>query len=202
MSVPSLALAPPAATAYERFAGIERLYGAGSLARLLGAHVCVVGVGGVGSWAAEALARWHHPEHGQLNPIQFLETVERSGQLPAFADAVLNQALTAADTWREAGFDMPIAVNVSPHQLAGDAFLEAVRDALAATGLAPHRLCLEITETAVVADVGGTRAMLSRLRELGVERRQRIHGLRQHLLGDAAHLGDLAAEPFELRVVG
>lgn len=57
MSVPSLALVPPAATAYERFAGIERLYGAGSLARLMGAHVCVVGVGGVGSWAAEALAR-------------------------------------------------------------------------------------------------------------------------------------------------
>src|SRR5690348_7258431 len=42
---------------HERFAGIERLYGAGSAARLAQAHVCVVGIGGVGSWAAEALAR-------------------------------------------------------------------------------------------------------------------------------------------------
>lgn len=42
---------------FERFAGIDRLYGTGSLARLAGAHVCVVGIGGVGSWAAEALAR-------------------------------------------------------------------------------------------------------------------------------------------------
>jgi tRNA A37 threonylcarbamoyladenosine dehydratase len=41
----------------ERFAGIERLYGAGSLARLADAHVCIIGIGGVGSWAAEALAR-------------------------------------------------------------------------------------------------------------------------------------------------
>ncbi|MDP2751143.1 MAG: ThiF family adenylyltransferase, partial [Rhodocyclaceae bacterium] len=40
-----------------RFSGVERLYGAGSLARLHGAHVCVIGIGGVGSWAAEALAR-------------------------------------------------------------------------------------------------------------------------------------------------
>ena len=41
----------------ERFQGVERLYGAGSLATFAGAHVCVIGVGGVGSWAAEALAR-------------------------------------------------------------------------------------------------------------------------------------------------
>jgi len=58
--------------------------------------------------SAEALARWHHPEHGYLTPMRFLETVERSGQLPAFADAVLDQALTASDVWREAGFDLPV----------------------------------------------------------------------------------------------
>ncbi|PWK91894.1 tRNA threonylcarbamoyladenosine dehydratase [Fulvimonas soli] len=46
-----------AEVAAERFAGIERLYGAGSLARLAQSHVCVIGIGGVGSWAAEALAR-------------------------------------------------------------------------------------------------------------------------------------------------
>jgi tRNA A37 threonylcarbamoyladenosine dehydratase len=40
-----------------RFLGVQRLYGAAALARLQAAHVCVVGVGGVGSWAAEALAR-------------------------------------------------------------------------------------------------------------------------------------------------
>src|SRR3954466_8113557 len=54
--------------------------------------------------SAEALARWHHPEQGDLSPVQFLETVERSGQRPAFVDAVLEQSLTAIGTWREGGF--------------------------------------------------------------------------------------------------
>ena len=95
----------------------------GELPRAVAEHEFVVdfqpivdlGTGEVVS--AEALARWHHPEHGNLTPMQFLETVERSGQLPAFADAVLDQSLAAAGTWREAGFDLPVAVNVSPRSL-------------------------------------------------------------------------------------
>jgi EAL domain-containing protein (putative c-di-GMP-specific phosphodiesterase class I) len=64
--------------------------------------------------------------------------------------------------------DVEVAVNVSPRQLVSEGFADVVRDALADSGLAPQRLCLEITETALLADVAGTRAMLARLRALGV----------------------------------
>jgi EAL domain-containing protein (putative c-di-GMP-specific phosphodiesterase class I) len=64
--------------------------------------------------------------------------------------------------------DIEVAVNVSPRQLSSPDFADTVRDALRTTGLEPHRLCLEVTETALLADVEAARVMLARLRELGV----------------------------------
>jgi diguanylate cyclase (GGDEF)-like protein len=118
--------------------------------------------------SAEALARWHHPEHGPLTPIQFLETVERSGQLPAFADAVLNQALTAAGVWREAGFDMPIAVNVSPRSLLDPTFPRTVLGRLEHYNLSAGRLVLELTETLTISQLDVVGRALAELREAGV----------------------------------
>jgi diguanylate cyclase (GGDEF)-like protein len=118
--------------------------------------------------SAEALARWHHPEHGPLTPIQFLETVERSGQLPAFADAVLNQALTAAEVWREAGFDLPIAVNVSPRSLLDPTFPRTVLDRLEHYTMPADRLVLELTETLTISQLDVVGRALAELREAGV----------------------------------
>lgn len=118
--------------------------------------------------SAEALARWHHPEHGPLTPIQFLETVERSGQLPAFADAVLNQALTAAGGWREAGFDMPIAVNVSPRSLLDPTFPRTVLGRLEHYSMPADRLVLELTETLTISQLDVVGRALAELREAGV----------------------------------
>jgi diguanylate cyclase (GGDEF)-like protein len=118
--------------------------------------------------SAEALARWHHPEHGPLTPIQFLETVERSGQLPAFADAVLNQALTAAGVWREAGFDMPIAVNVSPRSLLDPTFPRGVLSRLEHYSVPADRLVLELTETLTISQLDVVGRALAELREAGV----------------------------------
>jgi diguanylate cyclase (GGDEF)-like protein len=118
--------------------------------------------------SAEALARWHHPEHGPLTPIQFLETVERSGQLPAFADAVLNQALTAAGVWREAGFDMPIAVNVSPRSLLDPTFPRTVLGRLEHYSVPADRLVLELTETLTISQLDVVGRALAELREAGV----------------------------------
>ena len=77
--------------------------------------------------SAEALARWHHPDRGDLSPTRFLDYVERSGLLSAFSQAVLDQALSAAATWRAAGFDLPVAVNVSPRSLLDPGFPALVR---------------------------------------------------------------------------
>jgi diguanylate cyclase (GGDEF)-like protein len=118
--------------------------------------------------SAEALARWHHPEHGNLTPLEFLETVERSGQLAAFADAVLEQSLTAVGMWRESGFDLPVAVNVSPRSLLDRDFPAAVLSRLASHGVPADRLVLELTETLTMSQLEVVARGLGELRDAGV----------------------------------
>jgi diguanylate cyclase (GGDEF)-like protein len=116
----------------------------------------------------EALLRWRHPQLGTISPAEFVPMAERLGLVDEIGAWVVREACAEAMRWgRE---DVEVAVNVSPRQLvsAGGAFADVVRAALDDTGLAPRRLCLEITETALLADVAGTRAMLARLRALGV----------------------------------
>ncbi|MEW2382477.1 bifunctional diguanylate cyclase/phosphodiesterase [Micromonospora sp. NPDC047707] len=117
---------------------------------------------------AEALARWHHPTHGMIDPLRFLEAVERSGLLPAFAEAILDQALVAASTWRDAGFDVPVAVNVSPRSLLDARFPGSVLARLRAHDLPPDRLVLELTETLTLSQLDVVDRVLSRLRDEGV----------------------------------
>jgi diguanylate cyclase (GGDEF)-like protein len=155
-------------------ADVGRLMLGGELQRAVAEHEFVVdfqpivdlGSGEVIS--AEALARWQHPEHGYLTPMSFLETVERSGQLPAFAEAVLNQALTASDVWREAGFDLPIAVNVSPRSLLDPRFPETVLACLQRHAVPPDRLVLELAETLTISQLDVVGRALTDLREAGV----------------------------------
>ncbi|HET8682944.1 MAG TPA: EAL domain-containing protein, partial [Micromonosporaceae bacterium] len=118
--------------------------------------------------SAEALARWQHPERGSLDPRRFLETVERSGLLPAFADAVLNQALLAVTTWREAGFELPVAVNVSPRSLLDRRFPAAVAARLRAHDVMPEQLTLELTESLTLSQLDIVDEVLATLREIGV----------------------------------
>jgi diguanylate cyclase (GGDEF)-like protein len=155
-------------------ADIGRLMLGGELHRAVTEHEFVVdfqpivdlGTGEVIS--AEALARWHHPEHGYLTPMRFLETVERSGQLPAFADAVLDQALTASDVWREAGFDLPVAVNVSPRSLLDPKFPAAVLARLERHAVPADRLVLELAETLTISQLDVVGRALAELNEAGV----------------------------------
>ncbi|TDC56807.1 bifunctional diguanylate cyclase/phosphodiesterase [Micromonospora sp. KC207] len=118
--------------------------------------------------SAEALARWHHPVHGVIDPLRFLQAVERSGLLPAFAEAILDQALIAAGTWRAAGFDLPVAVNVSPRSLLDARFPGSVLARLRAHDLPPDRLILELTETLTLSQLDVVDRVLSRLRDEGV----------------------------------
>lgn len=118
--------------------------------------------------AAEALARWRHPDRGNIDPMRFLETVERSGLLPAFAEAVLDQSLIAASTWREAGFDLPVAVNVSPRSLLDSRFPSSVVARLRAHDLPPDRLVLELTETLTISQLEVVDQVLGQLRDEGI----------------------------------
>ncbi|MEV6303784.1 bifunctional diguanylate cyclase/phosphodiesterase [Actinoplanes sp. NPDC051861] len=155
-------------------ADLERLMLTGELRRAVAEHEFtvdfqpIVDLGSGEVVAAEALARWHHPDQGSLSPVQFLETVERSGQLPAFADAVLEQSLIAMQTWREAGFDLPVAVNVSPRSLLDAKFPGAVLSRLARHDVPANRLVLELTETLTISQLDVVERALAELRNAGV----------------------------------
>ncbi|MEV0805452.1 bifunctional diguanylate cyclase/phosphodiesterase [Micromonospora sp. NPDC050200] len=155
-------------------ADLGRLTLGGELPRAVADHEFIVnfqpivdlGTGEV--TGAEALARWHHPTHGMIDPLRFLEAVERSGLLPAFAETILDQALLAAVSWREAGFDLPVSVNVSPRSLLDARFPGAVLARLRAHDLPPDRLVLELTETLTLSQLDVVDRVLSRLRDSGV----------------------------------
>ncbi|MEU8083327.1 bifunctional diguanylate cyclase/phosphodiesterase [Micromonospora sp. NPDC049101] len=155
-------------------ADLGRLTLGGDLPRAVADHEFIVnfqpivdlGTGEVTS--AEALARWRHPTHGMIDPLRFLEAVERSGLLPAFAEAILDQALIAATTWRDAGFDIPVAVNVSPRSLLDARFPGSVLARLRAHDLPADRLVLELTETLTLSQLDVVDRVLSRLRDEGV----------------------------------
>jgi diguanylate cyclase (GGDEF)-like protein len=117
--------------------------------------------------AAEALARWQHPDRGKVDPRSFLEPIERSGLLTAFTDAVLDQALDGAKQWRQAGLDWPVAVNISPRSLLDRRLPLLVSARLSDHGLTGQDLILELTEAQTLSQLEIVDKVLAELRELG-----------------------------------
>ena len=115
--------------------------------------------------ALEALVRWRHPERGLIRPDDFIPFAEETGLIGPIGAWVLHQACADAAGWPA---DVRIAVNVSAAQFKDPGLVETVFDAVAASGLSPGRLELEITETALLADADATLATLHKLRAKGV----------------------------------
>jgi diguanylate cyclase (GGDEF)-like protein/PAS domain S-box-containing protein len=113
----------------------------------------------------EALARWRDDRLGIVPPGEFIEVAEDSGLIVRLGMWALVQACTDAVA---AGGDLTVSVNVSPRQLADARIVDVVEEALARTGLPPHRLCLEITEGAVMSDIDAAVVRLGTLRARGV----------------------------------
>jgi len=116
----------------------------------------------------EALARWVHPDLGPISPAEFIELAQHSGSISALTDSILDQALTQAARWREAGHAVPVSVNMAPGVLADDDLSERVRAALERHGLPPDALILELTESMSLADDRRTRDNVLRLAAAGV----------------------------------
>ncbi|WP_135081692.1 EAL domain-containing protein [Terasakiella sp. SH-1] len=117
----------------------------------------------------EALVRWNHPERGLLGPGFFIPVAERSPLIIAIGEWVLREACRQAQRWQGEGMGkLKVAVNVSAVQLAESCMVTTVRQVLLETGLAPHLLELEITESAVMENVEDTITVLEELRGLGV----------------------------------
>ncbi|EJW13398.1 diguanylate cyclase [Rhodovulum sp. PH10] len=113
----------------------------------------------------EALLRWRHPVHGLVPPADFIPLAEEIGLITPIGAWVLRQACADAARWPK---PYNIAVNLSPRQFAAGTVALDVISALGASGLAPQRLELEITETVLLQDTDATIATLNELRDLGV----------------------------------
>jgi len=120
---------------------------------------------------AEALARWHHPTEGLLEAGRFIELAEESGLILDLGAWVLQEACRIAGSWRHTGGDathFTLRVNLSARQIAQPDIVDTVVRALAAAELPAHKLCLEITETALMQDPASALRVLTDLRSLGV----------------------------------
>ncbi len=115
--------------------------------------------------AAEALLRWHSPDHGRIGPDVFIPIAEESGLICEIGEWVLRQACTEGASWAR---PVSLAVNVSARQLLQDDFAEIVLAILQETGFAPELLELELTETVFLGDVERALVAIERLREHGV----------------------------------
>jgi len=119
----------------------------------------------------EALARWQHPERGLVPAGEFIRVAEDTGMIHGLGRWVLSQACRDFSGWLATGAlddDVQIAVNLSPRQLARADVVDATAAALAETGIDPRRLCLEVTEGALVSHAARAGSVLRRLKSLGV----------------------------------
>lgn len=115
--------------------------------------------------SCEALLRWHHPLLGPIPPEKVIAIAEDCRLMSELGEWVLKEALTAAITWPA---HVSVAVNVSTSQFNSPPFALKVLNALAASGVSPHRLELEITEAVFVGDAVAPLAMLRQLQAASV----------------------------------
>jgi diguanylate cyclase (GGDEF)-like protein/PAS domain S-box-containing protein len=120
----------------------------------------------------EALMRWQHPERGWVPPSSFIPLAEQSDLIIELGHFALTQAVHAASDWRATdktdGALPYVTVNLSAHQFLDPALLGMIEKALATSDLAPERLVIEITESALLVNVAETMSIMERINALGV----------------------------------
>jgi diguanylate cyclase (GGDEF)-like protein/PAS domain S-box-containing protein len=116
----------------------------------------------------EALVRWQHPTRGLVAPGEFVPAAEECGLILPLGNWVLREACQQARAWQDLGFPTRMAVNVSALEFRSPGFVEHVATVLAATGLDPQYLELELTESVLMVDGASTAGALTALKALGV----------------------------------
>ncbi|MCH8153620.1 MAG: EAL domain-containing protein [Planctomycetes bacterium] len=120
----------------------------------------------------EGLARWEHPQRGNISPVKFIAHAEETGLIVQIGQWVLQQACQQLRAWQEQFHrdrSLSVSVNVSKRQVAEPGFVEMVQQVLNSTGIDGSDLKLEITETVIMENPDSIAEVLERLKELGVE---------------------------------
>ena len=113
----------------------------------------------------EALVRWNHPERGLISPATFIPLAEEIGFIVPLGEWIVREACLAARNWPD---DLRVAVNISAAQFRSPGLTQIIVGALAASGVQPTRLEIEITESVLLQDKAATLAVLHQLRALGI----------------------------------
>jgi diguanylate cyclase (GGDEF)-like protein len=113
----------------------------------------------------EALLRWRHPQRGLVPPVEFIPVAEETGLIGPIGEWVLREACREAASWPD---DVRVAVNISPIQLENRGLSQTIFNAVAASNLAPHRLELELTESALLDNSEATLSVLHQMSNFGV----------------------------------
>jgi diguanylate cyclase (GGDEF)-like protein len=116
----------------------------------------------------EALIRWKHPVRGVVQPDDFIPLLEETGMIVDVGKWVLQEACRQCAVWREAGYPIGMAVNVSGRQLDTDQLIDDIEGALSDSGLDPGALTIEITETTLMRNAEETARRLTQIKTLGV----------------------------------
>ena len=117
---------------------------------------------------AEALVRWQHPTQGLIYPDNFIPLAEQIGVIEGLTRWVLNAALQQTQVWHSLGLDLSVSVNLSALSLHNQELGDTVERLLTKWRVPPESLVLEITESAIIADVVRASETLNRLHRLGV----------------------------------
>jgi diguanylate cyclase (GGDEF)-like protein len=128
----------------------------------------IVDLAGEHTVGVEALVRWQHPARGLLQPAAFLELAEEIGLMPELGIWVLEKACGQAVEWQRDNPSFELNVNLSASQLGSPHLTEDIRAVLERTGIPPHLLVLELTETVALTDLAESGRVLASLKTLGV----------------------------------
>jgi len=127
-----------------------------------------VAVTGGAVLGVEALARWRHPSFGELGAATLFGVAERSDYLAQLSDHVQRRALEAAAAWPEALSALRVAINITAADIGQPGFAPALLERVSASGFAPGRLTVEVTESGLIEDLNGAAALLADLRAAGL----------------------------------
>jgi len=116
----------------------------------------------------EALLRWNHPELGLVPPLDFIPLAEETGLILPIGEWVLRTACAQAKVWHDRGFDLNVAVNLSPRQFQQQDLVDTINRIVAETGFDPRQLNLEVTESSIMNNAESAATVLRELKDTGI----------------------------------
>ena len=116
----------------------------------------------------EALVRWRHPQLGFIAPDEFIAVLERNNKIHLLTQWVMRAAIAQCSNWKERGFDLGVAINLSANDLLDRKLPERIQALMQHYLVDPGRLVVEVTESAVMRDPETVSAVLHKLRDTGI----------------------------------